>query len=151
FIERTQGFTFGGPLIKDRLFFFMNYEKVFNPSGGPATAGFNPSPDFLSFIDAQIASLPGSPDLGEWGSGGAVAESDIKRLLKLDWNINNDHRMTVRYSDTRGSRPSYGSFNPGTGFSNNVAVPNFSNTGYSNGVTSLSSSYYSLSVVEEVW
>ena len=151
FLERTQGMTFGGPIIRDRLFFFANYEKVFNPSGAAANAGFNPSSSFLSFLDAQIAALPGSPDLGDFGGGGATIESDIKRLLKLDWNINSDHRLTVRYSDTRGSRPNFGSFNPGAGFSGSVSIPGASNTGYSNGITSLSSSYYALTVIEKVW
>ncbi len=151
FLERTQGMTLGGPIIRDRLFFFASYERFINPSGGPASAGFNPSNDFLSWVDGQIKALPGSPDLGSWGSAGTNVESDIKRLLKFDWNINADHRLTVRYSDTRGSRPSFGSFNPGTGFSSAVTVPGASNTGYTNGITSLSSSYYSLSVVEEVW
>lgn len=151
FIERTQGFTLGGPILKDRLFFFINYERFFNPSGGPASPGFTPSSSWLfNNLLPQIAALPGSPNLGEFGGAGAASVSDAKRLLKLDWNINADHRMSLRYSDTRGSQPGFGSFNT-TGFSSSVSVPGFSNTGYTNGVTSLSSSYYNLGVIEEVW
>ncbi|MBL9214270.1 MAG: TonB-dependent receptor, partial [Opitutaceae bacterium] len=151
FYDRTWGATLGGPIIKDKLFFFLNYEKVNNPSGAPSNPGFNPDPAFLTFIQAQIAALPGKPDLGTYGGAGANLETDTKRLAKLDWQITNDHRLTVRYSDTEGSRPNFGSFNPGTGFSNNISMPGVSNTGYNNGITSLSSSYYSLAILEEVW
>jgi hypothetical protein len=151
FFERTWGATLGGPIIKDRLFFFLNYEKYMNPSGGPTTAGFTPDTAFLSFVDAQIKTLPGSPNLGTWGTAGSALDTDIKRLAKLDWNITKDHRLSVRYSDTKGSRPSFGSFNPGTGFTTGVVVPGAGTTGYTNGITSLPSSYYQLSILEKVW
>lgn len=148
-IERTWGATLGGPIIPDHLFFFASYEKYDNPSGSPSNPGFIPDPAFLTFIDAQIKALPGSPDLGSFGGAGANLETDTKRLLKLDWNVTKDHRLTVRYSDTEGSRPNFGSFST-TGFSG-TALTGISNTGYSNGITSLSSSYYQLTILEKVW
>ena len=149
--ERTHGYTLGGPILKNRLFFFLNYEKFENPSGSPSDAGFTPSPAALSVIEAQIKALPGSPDLGSFGGAGANLEAETKRLAKIDWNISNDHRLTVRYSDTEGLRPLFSSFNPGTGFSANITLPGVSNTGYNNGITSLSSSFYSLNLIEKVW
>lgn len=151
FIERTWGMTLGGPIIKNRLFFFAQYEKFTNPTAGPSNAGFLPSSGFLSWLSTQIKALPGSPDMGTFGNVGAVVQEDTKRLLKLDWNINSQHRLTVRYSDTKGANPNFGSFNVGNGFSSTVVPPGTTTTGFTNGITSLSSSYYTLSVKEEVY
>lgn len=151
FYERTSGGTLGGPIIKDRLFFFVNYEKFDNPSGSPSNPGFIPTSAFLTAIDAQIKALPGGANLGTFGGAGANLDTEEKRLAKIDWNVTKDHRLTVRYSETEGARPNFGSFNPGTGFSANITLPGASNTGYTNGITSLSSSYYALNVVEKVW
>src|SRR5690606_14836184 len=73
-----------------------------------------------------------------------------KKLAKLDWNITKDHRLSARYSETEGNQPFYPSFNT-TGFSSSVTIPRAGNTGYSNGITSYSSKFYRLSVIEKVW
>lgn len=151
FYERTTGYTLGGPILKDRLFFFLNYEKFSNPSGSPSNPGFTPNSTFLSTLDTQVKALPGGANLGSFGGAGANLDTEEKKLAKIDWNITADHRLTVRYSETDGARPSFNSFNPGTGFSANVTLPGVSNTGFTNGITSLSSSYYTLSVLEKVW
>lgn len=150
FSERTQGFTLGGPIIRDRLFFFVNFEEFLNPSGAPATPGFFPSDEALTIIKNQVAALPGSPDLGDFGGAGRLVQEDSKRLFKVDWNINSDHRLTVRYSDTKGTDPRTTAFSPGTGFSG-PTVPNAPSTGYNNGITSFNSQFFNFETIEEVW
>jgi len=147
FYERSYGATLGGPIIKNKLFFFVNYEEFENPGAPANNAGFTPTSAFLTNLDQQIASLSGSPDLGSFGGAGGAIDLETKRLVKLDWNISDQHRLTVRYSDTEGSRPNFGSFNS-SGFS---IFPSGTPTSYPNRVTSLSSSYYSLAVLEKVW
>jgi hypothetical protein len=149
FYDRTWGATLGGPIIKDKLFFFVNYEKVSNPSGGAPTPGFQPNSTELSALTSQFASLPGSPDFGTFGSASAALVEDEKKLVKLDWNISNDHRLTARYSETVGNQPSYPDFRSSGSPS---SMPTLSPApSYSNGVTTFDSKYYNLAVNEEVW
>lgn len=149
FYERTWGATLGGPIIKDKLFFFLNYEKFSNPSGGATNPGFNPDPSVLTAITGQFSALPGSPAFGSFGGGGGSLLEDEKKLAKLDWNITKDHRLTVRYSKTEGNQPSYPDYRS-TGSPS--SMPSLSPTpSYANGVTTLDSKYYSIAVNEEVW
>lgn len=149
FYERTWGATLGGPIIKNRLFFFLNYEEFNNPSGSPTNAGFSPDSSALASIQNQMSALPGGSDLGAFGSGPPSLLTDEKVLAKLDWNITADHRLTVRYSTTEGTQPFSPNFNS-TGLSNPLPA-GVSTSGYSNGVTSFSSNFYDLAVEEEVW
>ena len=149
FYERTWGATLGGPIIKNKLFFFVNYEKFSNPSGGPTSPGFTPTSTVLSALDAQFAALPGSPDFGTFGAAGSALEEDEKKLMKLDWNINDDHRLSVRYSRTEGNRPQFPEFR---GFGAPSSMPTITPApSYVNGVTTTDSKFYTLAINEEVW
>ena len=53
--------------------------------------------------------------------------NEEKKLLKLDWNITDQHRMSVRYSTTEGEVPQFGAFTTtsfGNGLNNNGAFAN---------------------------
>jgi len=148
--ERTYGFTFGGPILQDRLFFFLNFEKYFKDTTA-SRPGF--TPDQTTFLDplyARIAQLPGTPALGTFGSVGASRLADTKRLAKLDWNIVSGQRLSVRYSDTIGSLPSFGSYNA-TSFSQPFSTTAIPSSGFTFGTTALSSNFYTLQVKEKVW
>lgn len=148
FYERTWGATLGGPIIKDKLFFFMNYEKFSNPSGGAATRGFNPDTSVVSTLSSQLNGLPGSPNFGTLSDGGGALLEDEKKLAKIDWQINKDHRLTVRYSETEGVNPSYPDYRS-TGAPS--SFPNTVSASFSNGVTTTDSKYYNIAVNEAVW
>ncbi|OAM88719.1 carboxypeptidase regulatory-like domain-containing protein [Termitidicoccus mucosus] len=148
FYERTWGATLGGPIIKDKLFFFVNYEKFSNPSGGATNPGFIPDGTVLSSLAGQFGSLPGSPNFGSFGSVGGALLEDEKKLVKIDWNITRNHRLTVRYSETEGNQPSYPDFRS-TGAPS--GFPSGLGASFSNGVTTFDSKYYTLAVNEEVW
>ena len=147
FKQRTYGFTFGGPIIRDKLFFFTNFEKYIQDSL-PTNPGYTPDPAFVTAVEAKVATLPGTPNLGTWGGSSTTREFDTKRLVKLDWNINQNHRLAVRYSDTTGIRPNFGSFNF-TSFSQPVTPTN--QPALTNLGTGLTSSFYKISVKEKVW
>ncbi len=148
--ERTYGFTFGGPIIKDRLFFFTNFEK-FIQDKAPTLAGFTPDPAFVTAVQAKISSLSGAPDMGVFAGPATSRQFDTKRLAKIDWKINENHRLSIRYSDTIGSLPTFGSFNY-TSFSQPSALGNQTTLFTSSGSgTTLSSNYYSVDVKEHVW
>ena len=145
--ERTYGFTLGGPIWKDHLFFFVNWEKFIQDTA-PTLPGYVPDPAFVSAVQAKIASLPGSPNGGTFGGSSTSRKFDEKRLIKLDWNIIAGQRVSVRYSDTKSSQPIYSSFNY-TSYSQPAAIVNQPST-LTNGGTGLSSAFYSLNIQEKV-
>ncbi len=100
--KTTDGFTLGGPIVKNKLFFFVGYEKSKTsapaPNIGIIGSGManivNITPTELSQI-SSIAQGYGLP------TGSAVAgalNTDEKRYLaKIDWNITDNHRLSFRY------------------------------------------------------
>lgn len=145
--ERYYGFTLGGPIIPDKLFFFVNFEKDITDQS-PTTPGFVPAQSFVDAVKARGAQLPGSPDFGTFGGSSTARTYDQKRLAKIDWNINSDHRLSVRYSDTTDARPNTGSLRLNSySYQGSLAgTPTLSNTG-----TALSSNFYNLPSQEKVW
>ena len=115
YTEKRYGFNVGLPLIEDKLFLFTSYEKLegvqqFNYDGlssGSVTA------DDIARI-TNIAQTVYGYDVG--GTPSSMPVEDEKILVKLDWNINEDHRAnliynyndgnTVSQSDTGSSRVS---------------------------------------------
>ena len=99
--EETYGFTLGGPLVKDKLFFFANYEKFKRGAPGPDLAN---TPYGSGAISAQdIAAIQAAAQT--WGfdagslDGADSLDTDIEEYaVKLDWNINDNHRANFRYS-----------------------------------------------------
>ncbi|MFS1701770.1 TonB-dependent receptor domain-containing protein [Alteromonas sp. AMM-1] len=114
YTEKRYGFTVGMPLIKDNLFLFGAYEKKegvrLHEYAGLARA-----------TEAELAEISRiSQEVYGYNPGGFKGSSpvtDEKLLLKLDWNINEDHRATLVYnwndgftiseSDTGTTRLSY--------------------------------------------
>lgn len=99
--EETIGFTLGGPLIRDRLFFFTAYERYEEPtsiSQGPAGSSVvtpkNISQELISDVQ-RIARDVYNVDAGDWNV--QPTQNDEKLLVKLDWNITDDHRLAFTY------------------------------------------------------
>lgn len=146
--EKTYGYTLGGPIIKNRLFFFANYDN-FKRLGTSISPVFVPNAAALSQIQArinQIGSANGNLNFGSI-SGGANKTTEIKRLLKVDWNITNDHRLTVRYSDTEGGQPAFGGLNA-TAFSGGAALTGAPTIGR---ISAYTSNFYDAVREEKVW
>ncbi len=99
--ETTYGATFGGPIVKDKLFFFANYEKYIRKSPGVGLGG---TPYGTNITDADITAVQlAAADYGfEAGDlNPASADTEIEeKAIKLDWNINENHRASLRYSET---------------------------------------------------
>ena len=101
--EETWGMTLGGPIIKDRLFFFANYEKSTRAKPGPDLSS---SPLFTAGADFGRAQLDQVVEIAK-GYGidagwyeGATGNTELEEYaLKLDWNISDDHRASFRYSN----------------------------------------------------
>lgn len=98
--EDTYGATFGGPILKDRLFFFVNYENYVRSA--PAT-GFGDTPygrgqiTDQNITDVQNAATAHGFDAGS--TDGLNADTEVEEYaIKLDWNITDNHRAALRYS-----------------------------------------------------
>jgi outer membrane receptor for ferrienterochelin and colicin len=108
FDEETVGGTFGGPIIKDKLFFFLSYEKLDRTAPqlfGPAGSGFPEEVSGVTQVEydqiAQIAQSAYGFDVGEQLS--TLPEEDEKILGKLDWNITDTQRASLAYQHTEGN------------------------------------------------
>ena len=111
FKDTTQGFTLGGPIIPDRLFFFGGYEEYKSSKAG---AAFGPAGSGLPNVGISQSAIDSAITIGRstWGMdlGTSTAPSNLAlsvkdTLLKLDWNISDSHRANVRYSKTEQSDP----------------------------------------------
>jgi len=103
FDEKRYGGSFGGPIIKDKLFFFAAYEKLegvqqFNR--GPADSGAGDTVGGVSVAQAnEIAEIAQSVygyDVG--GFPTTLPVEDEKIVVKLDWQINDNHRAAFTYN-----------------------------------------------------
>lgn len=96
------GIGIGGPIIKNKLFFYLNAEKTkrtspidFNPA--------DPSTGATSYTEAQLKSVYDYVNT-TWGVdlGGYTGQSKDKEstsiLGRIDWNINSVHKLTLRHS-----------------------------------------------------
>ncbi len=105
FVEYTAGFTLGGPIIKDKLFFFALYEKV-EETITRDPGDYFPAADELARIEFMIDEVY-QFDPGTLEDPGEQNKQDDKYLLKLDWNISDRHRLSTRYNLTEGSEPNF--------------------------------------------
>ncbi len=78
FARRNPGFWLGGPIIKDKLFFFFNYE--YQNQASAVTF----QPNFASL--SSLAAINGSPYTGKTLSA------------RFDYRLNANHSMFARYS-----------------------------------------------------
>ena len=107
----TYGFTLGGPIIKNKLFFFVNGEMIKIPSIVNRWKGSDDGksdPDNyisrttnkdLEAVSNYMANKYGY-DTGSWTSFPAD-ESNYKLMARIDWNITDKHKLALRYNYTK--------------------------------------------------
>lgn len=92
------GITFGGPIIKDKLFFFVAGE--FNNNSTPSTnhpGGISAlTTDEAKSISAHYKELTGY-DGGGWGEHNVLSLTG-SAVARIDWNINSNNHLSVRYN-----------------------------------------------------
>ncbi|ABC64327.1 TonB-dependent receptor [Erythrobacter litoralis] len=100
--EKRWGATLGGPIIPDRLFFYLGYEETdlgdandFGPAGG----GFANEAEFVTQAQfdqfAQIASSVYGQDVG--GYPRTLPETSVRYFGRIDAYITDDHRLEATY------------------------------------------------------
>ena len=103
FKEEEYGFTLGGPIIKDKLFFFASYDKFTTGDARDFTQSDinnNVNPALFDGIN-QIVQTNYGFDLGGRPLSVALPEDTERLLGKIDWEINNNHRASFTYQDTK--------------------------------------------------
>ena len=134
FLNHTVGVSVGGPIIKNKLFFFVNGEytwdnvpgssKVVSSGTGRTGANFNPkdgtvlrpTETFMNEVAKYLNDTYGY-NPGRY-QGYSLKTPDYKVMARLDWIINEANKLNVRLSHTH----TYGSNNPSN--SVNPIVPN---------------------------
>lgn len=108
FDEIRYGVNVNGPIIKDKLFFSVAYEKLEGANtydtlqtiGSGAPGSFTVSQAELDRIAAVAQSLYGY-DVGITPTSND--NFDEKLLVKLDWNVSDKHRATLTYDYNDGN------------------------------------------------
>ena len=103
--QNQYGVSIGGPIIKNKLFFFANFEKderedlgtngwIPNTGSGAINESRVLESDLLS-VQSALAGL--GYDTGRY-EGFTYGSESTKGIFKLDWNINDNNRLAVIYN-----------------------------------------------------
>jgi len=106
------GFTLGGPIVKNKLFFFANYEHETTPfqvikyrarEDGEAVDGMvsRTLASDMQRVGDHLRNKYGY-DPGSYSNFPGDA-SNNKFLGRLDWNINDFHKLSLRFNHTKNS------------------------------------------------
>ena len=124
FKEKTTGFTLGGPLIKDKLFMFVSGEDFASTRTAPAFGPLGSAANNVGITQNTLAEIQrvardvygfdaGSPNVPD-----GLEQTVADRLIKLDWNVNDDHRVNLRWQKTVQKEPIISGYsNSGVGLS----------------------------------
>ena len=100
--QLTYGATVGGPIVKDKLFFFINAERSEEPS---EVIQYRPGDADAAILDQIYDKLmndygynPGS--YSEYPGG----NNNLKLLARIDWNINDNNKLMFRFNKTNNTQ-----------------------------------------------
>ena len=106
----TYGFTLGGPIVKNKLFFFVNAEYSQTPSVAvrwrASENGVGNSDKYLAYTSVEDMERVKNHVMTKYGydtgsyTDFPADESNVKLLARLDWNINDAHKLALRYNYT---------------------------------------------------
>ncbi|MEY2880343.1 MAG: hypothetical protein RLZZ15_2723, partial [Verrucomicrobiota bacterium] len=149
--RKTWGVTASGPILKDKLFFFGNYETFHRHQVAPFP-GFTPAAGDLTTITNAIAAIKNVSgktfDAGTFGGLSAFDTEEKKKLYKIDWNIIKGHRLSVRYNETVGNLPQFGRLSTTGAFGNAIVA---AQVPASSAATSFTSNFYTQIRTEKVY
>lgn len=99
FSAQTYGLRVGGPIVEDKLFYFVNYERQDNETPQPfdigTYRGAATAADLQGLSDFLINNYGYNP--GGYDNNTSSLVSD-KLIAKIDWNINENHKLSLKHS-----------------------------------------------------
>ena len=123
----TYGFTLGGPIWKNKVFFFVNGEMTKQPTivnrWRASDFGVADADRYISRTTLRDLARVSEHVMGKYGydtgsyTNFPADENNYKILARLDWNITNDHHLSLRYNYTKNrywSNPNATSMDGGT-------------------------------------
>ncbi len=108
FIERRYGASLGGPIIKDRLFFFGAYERFSGPGASidRGVDGSGAGTEVAGFTQADFDRIRSiAQNVYGYDPGGVPTAQNTyneKYLIRLDANITDNHRASFTYNYDEG-------------------------------------------------
>ena len=121
------GFTLGGPIIKNKLFFFVNAEYAKTPTVAvrwrASEDGVGVNEKYLSYASVADMERVQNHVMEKYGydtgsfTDFPADQSNVKVLARIDWNINQNNRLAVRYNytnNTSWNAPNASSMDGGT-------------------------------------
>lgn len=122
FTNTQMSATLGGPIIKDKLFFFIGVEDTSRTS----------VPRDSNVTDATVQSVIDAArdtygiDIGSMNGPGELEDTKENILLKVDWIINEDHRASIKYNTNEDNNPRINNFwSSGRSLSSNWHINNY--------------------------
>jgi hypothetical protein len=109
FDEEKYGATLRGPILKDRLFFSLGYEKLDRKAPqdyGPTGSGAAIEVPGIS-VDEYNQIIQITRDVYDYDPGTTLSnlpEEDEKIFAKIDWNITDNQRASFSYQRTEGNQ-----------------------------------------------
>lgn len=111
--DNTLGFSIGAPIIKNKLFVFANFEREWNTT--PGTSRLARTNESQKYDGNTQYNRPLAKDLDEMSKflidtygynpgayqGYSVKTPGYKLMARVDWNINRNHALNVRFSRTQ--------------------------------------------------
>ena len=142
FDEKVQGFRLGAPIIKNKLFIFGNYESIERTE--PGTTWFSTGSPIATGTQISRPTYTQLSDLSKFMQdkfnyttgpfeGYSNANKSNKFLVRMDWNINDKHKLTARYVHHDSEAEINVSNSTSAGFGNRTTsalAMSFQNSGY---------------------
>lgn len=102
FSAKTFGFRLGGPIIKDKLFFFVNYERQDDVTPQPFNIGNYSGDTDAAGLESlrQFVQNSFGYDVGAYDQNDFTLESD-KFTAKIDFNVDDNNKISLKHNYTK--------------------------------------------------
>ena len=151
---KQYGVSLGGPIVKDKLFFFVNLEQMKQVEPGSTRVASTeaapyksasyiarPSQKFMDEVSQYLIDTYGY-NPGPY-QGYSFDSNNDKLFARLDWNISDNHKINFRYNQVKGKTPSFISSSSSNAGINTTVYP--TNRAGTNAMSFLNSNYFTQS------